>query len=262
VKILKSAALAASVSFVPFGVAHADEAPSVAIPVATADAAAEAADAAEGSAIIVTGARGHSQRSVADSPVPVDVIGPAELKSTGRTGLKEILGNIIPSLTMPALGGGGTSASVRPIAIRGLSGDYVLVLVNGKRRHTTSLINNLSRVSGGSTPVDIDLIPTSAVGRIEVLRDGAAAQYGSDAISGVINIILDNTKQGGDISLTGGQQYEGGGDLYQVAGSYGAGIGDGGFVRGRCRSRHRWRLRAFEPGQDRQHQLQRRTAAG
>lgn len=230
-KILKSAALAASVSFVPFGVAHADEAPAVAIPVATADAAAEAADAAEGSAIIVTGARGHSQRSVADSPVPVDVIGPAELKSTGRTGLKEILGNIIPSLTMPALGGGGTSASVRPIAIRGLSGDYVLVLVNGKRRHTTSLINNLSRVSGGSTPVDIDLIPTSAVGRIEVLRDGAAAQYGSDAISGVINIILDNTKQGGDLSLTGGQQYEGGGDLYQVAGSYGAGIGDGGFVR-------------------------------
>ncbi|WP_235518357.1 TonB-dependent receptor plug domain-containing protein [Sphingomonas sp. Leaf208] len=125
--------------------------------------------------IIVTGVRGGQARTVADSPVPIDVISRRELQATGRTGLKEILGNIVPSLTMPALGGGGTSASVKPIAIRGLSGDYLLVLVNGKRRHTTSLINNLSRISGGSTPVDIDLIPTNAVGRIEVLRDGAAA---------------------------------------------------------------------------------------
>ncbi|MPS68900.1 MAG: TonB-dependent receptor [Novosphingobium sp.] len=197
-----------------------------------ADAAAEVAAAeADGSAIVVTGARGRIQRSVADSPVPIDVIGPQELKNTGRTGLKEILGNIIPSLSMPALGGGGTSASVRPISIRGLSGDYVLVLVNGKRRHTTSLINNLSRISGGSTPVDIDLIPTSGVGRIEVLRDGAAAQYGSDAISGVINIILDNTARGGELSVTGGQLYEKGGALAQVSGSYGVGLGDGGFAR-------------------------------
>ncbi|WP_232495706.1 TonB-dependent receptor plug domain-containing protein [Novosphingobium kaempferiae] len=230
-KILKSAALAASVSFLPFAAAHADEAPSVAVPLVAADGAADAAADAEGSAIIVTGARGQTQRSVADSPVPVDVIGPAELKSTGRTGLKEILGNIIPSLSMPALGGGGTSASVRPIAIRGLSGDYVLVLVNGKRRHTTSLINNLSRISGGSTPVDIDLIPTSGVGHIEVLRDGAAAQYGSDAISGVINVILDSSAHGGDLSITGGQLYEKGGQLAQVSGSFGTGIGDGGFVR-------------------------------
>ncbi|KMS55021.1 TonB-denpendent receptor [Novosphingobium barchaimii LL02] len=220
--ILKSFALAASVSLIPITAAHAE---------AAADAAVDAAAEAEGSAIIVTGARGQTQRSVADSPVPVDVIGPAELKSTGRTGLKEILGNIIPSLNMPALGGGGTSASVRPISIRGLSGDYVLVLVNGKRRHTTSLINNLSRISGGSTPVDIDLIPTSGVGHIEVLRDGAAAQYGSDAISGVINIILDNTAHGGDLSITGGQQYAGGGELVQLSGSYGAPLGDGGFLR-------------------------------
>jgi iron complex outermembrane receptor protein len=224
VKILQSFALAAGVSFLPFAAAaHAEEA---------AEAPAGAAAEAEGSAIIVTGARGQTQRSVADSPVPVDVIGPAELKSTGRSGLKEILGNIIPSLTMPALGGGGTSASVRPISIRGLSGDYVLVLVNGKRRHTTSLINNLSRISGGSTPVDIDLIPTSAVGRIEVLRDGAAAQYGSDAISGVINVILDNSADGGDLSLTGGSLYSKGGELAQVSGSYGSRLGDaGGFVR-------------------------------
>ncbi|WP_244309843.1 TonB-dependent receptor plug domain-containing protein [Sphingobium fuliginis] len=168
---------------------------------------------------------------MADSPVPIDVISPQELQATGRTGLKEVLGNIIPSLTMPALGGGGTSASVRPISIRGLSGDYLLVLVNGKRRHTTALINNLSRISGGSTPVDIDLIPTNAVGRIEVLRDGAAAQYGSDAISGVINILLDDAPEGGSFSATAGQLYEKGGALVQQGLSYGTRIGGDGFVR-------------------------------
>lgn len=208
----------------------AEEAP----PVASApDAAADASTAGDvgSDAIIVTGVRGASPRTVADSPVPIDVITPAELKATGRTGLKEILGNIIPSLTMPALGGGGTSASVRPISIRGLSGDYLLVLVNGKRRHTTSLINNLSRVSGGSTPVDIDLIPTNAVGRIEVLRDGAAAQYGSDAISGVINLILDSSPEGGEFTTTAGQLYEKGGALIQQSLGYGTRLGDGGFLR-------------------------------
>nr|WP_047169536.1 TonB-dependent receptor [Sphingomonas sp. Y57] len=200
---------------------------------APADAVAPPADdaAVDGGTIIVTGTRSRSVRTVADSPVPIDVIEPAELKATGRTGLKEVLGQIVPSLTMPALGGGGTSASVRPISIRGLSGDYLLVLVNGKRRHTTSLINNLSRISGGSTPVDIDLIPTNAVGRIEVLRDGAAAQYGSDAISGVINIILDDAPEGGEFSSTAGQLYEKGGALLQQQIGYGARIGDGGFVR-------------------------------
>ncbi len=180
--------------------------------------------------IIVTGNRGQQPRTVADSPVPIDVLSGKELQQTGRSGLKEILGNLVPSLTMPALGGGGTSASVKPIAIRGLSGDYVLVLVNGKRRHTTSLINNLSRVSGGSTPVDIDLIPTNAVGHIEVLRDGAAAQYGSDAISGVINLILDKGSNGGEISVTGGQQYSKGAPLAQVGIDYGLPLGDGGFI--------------------------------
>jgi iron complex outermembrane receptor protein len=196
-------------------------------PLVASDADTDASD----SALIVTGVRGSRARSVADSPVPIDVISPQELKATGRTGLKEILGNIIPSLTMPALGGGGTSASVRPISIRGLSGDYLLVLVNGKRRHTTSLINNLSRVSGGSTPVDVDLIPTNAIGRIEVLRDGAAAQYGSDAISGVINLILDNAPEGGEFTVTAGQLYEKGAGLLQQTLGYGTRVGDGGFFR-------------------------------
>jgi len=197
-----------------------------------APAPAEAEGDAGSSAIIVTGVRGARPRTVADSPVPIDVISAQELQATGRVGLKDILGNIIPSLSMPALGGGGTSSSAKPIAIRGLSGDYVLVLVNGKRRHTTSLINNLSRISGGSTPVDIDLIPANAIGRVEVLRDGAAAQYGSDAISGVINFILDESPEGGDFTATAGQHYERGGALVQQTLSYGTRLGDqGGFIR-------------------------------
>jgi iron complex outermembrane receptor protein len=207
-------------------VARADEAGAI---TATAEVAADDADSG---AIVVTGVRGGTPRTVADSPVPIDVISGSELKATGRTGLKDILSNIIPSLSMPALGGGGTSSSAKPISIRGLSGDYVLVLVNGKRRHTTSLINNLSRVSGGSTPVDIDLIPASGIGRIEVLRDGAAAQYGSDAISGVINFILDSAPEGGELTSTTGQHYEKGGLLLQQTASYGTRLGsDGGFVR-------------------------------
>ncbi|MBZ9648459.1 TonB-dependent receptor [Sphingobium sp. 3R8] len=192
----------------------------------------DAVASGDGAAIVVTGVRGARARTVADSPVPIDVIGPQELQETGRTGLKDILGNIIPSLSMPALGGGGTSSSAKPISIRGLSGDYVLVLVNGKRRHTTSLINNLSRISGGSTPVDIDLLPTNAVGRVEVLRDGAAAQYGSDAISGVINFILDAAPEGGSFTTTAGSTYSHGAELAQQAISYGTRLGgDGGFIR-------------------------------
>ncbi|HKX22455.1 MAG TPA: TonB-dependent receptor plug domain-containing protein, partial [Rhizorhapis sp.] len=187
--------------------------------------------AAEGSAIVVTGNRGGRARTVADSPVPIDVIGADQLRTAPATGLKDVLGSLIPSFSQPAQGGGGTSASVRPFAIRGLSGDYLLVLVNGKRRHTTSLINNLSRISGGSSPVDIDLIPTNAIGQLELLRDGAAAQYGSDAISGVLNIILDSAPQGGRFEAQAGQSWKGDGELLQQSLSWGTAIGDGGFLR-------------------------------
>ncbi|ESQ91005.1 TonB-dependent receptor plug domain-containing protein [Asticcacaulis benevestitus] len=210
--------------------AHATE--PVADAVAVPDPATVSADAEIVTEVVVTGARSARARTVADSPVPIDVLGSAQLRATGATGLKDVLGSLIPSFSQPAQGGGGTSASVRPIAIRGLSGDYLLVLVNGKRRHTTSLINNLSRVSGGSTPVDIDLIPTNAIGHIEVLRDGAAAQYGSDAISGVLNIILDKVPEGGSYDTTLGQTFDGGGILFQQALSYATPVGDkGGFVR-------------------------------
>jgi iron complex outermembrane receptor protein len=220
--------LKSSVSAVSLVVAFAVGAHAAEVPAQTAPDDA----VAEGGAIVVTGVRGARPRTVADSPVPIDVIDTRELQATGRVGLKDILGNIVPSLTVPALGGGGTSSGAKPISIRGLSGDYVLVLVNGKRRHTTSLINNLSRVSGGSTPVDIDLLAANAIGRVEVLRDGAAAQYGSDAISGVINFILDASPEGGAFTTTAGSHYEKGGEMIQQSVSYGTRLGaDGGFVR-------------------------------
>jgi iron complex outermembrane receptor protein len=182
--------------------------------------------------VVVTGVRGSQPRSVADSPVPIDIINHEELQDTGRTGLKEILGGVTPAFDEPAQAGGGTSASVRPYSYRGLSGDYLLVLVNGKRRHTTALINNLALISGGSTPVDLDLIPTSSVSRIEILRDGAAAQYGSDAISGVMNIILDDDPHGLKLTETAGSTYHQAGQLLQQTASYGVPLGDqGGFLR-------------------------------
>jgi len=215
-----------------------EPAPAVAAPEAraadqpSATEATQPDDAKDLSGVVVTGVRGSRPRTVANSPSPIDVISREELHVTGHAGLKETLGALVPSLTMPALGGGGTSASVRPYSYRGLSGDYLLVLVNGKRRHTTALINNLSRVSGGSTPVDLDLIPAAAVGRIEMLRDGAAAQYGSDAIAGVMNIILDKEPEGLNFTQTIGQTYEHGAPLIQQTVSYGIPVGkQGGFVR-------------------------------
>jgi iron complex outermembrane receptor protein len=175
------------------------------------------------------GDRGSQARTVEDSPVPIDIISTTQITATGKTGLKAILAAAIPSLSLPAQNGGGTSASVPPFTVRGLSGDYVLVLVNGKRRHSTALINNLATVAGGSTPVDLDLIPPSAIDHIEVLRDGAAAQYGSDAIAGVINIILKNGADGGGADSTLGQTYAGTGALAQQYADVGTSF-YGGFI--------------------------------
>jgi iron complex outermembrane receptor protein len=181
--------------------------------------------------VIVTGVRGE-RRTVADSPAPVDVISAEQLTATGKVGLKEVLNTLIPSFNLPGINGGGTSWTVRAITMRGLNGDQALFLVNGKRRHGTALINNLARVGRGGAPVDLDLIPASAIERIEVLRDGASAQYGSDAIAGVVNIILKKDAQGGSFSYQGGQNYLGDGDTRSATLNYGLPLGDeGGFVQ-------------------------------
>src|SRR6478672_8428732 len=156
---------------------------------AGAASAAETASTTEVGEVVVTGVRGLP-RTVVDSPTPIDVLNSAELEKTGRAGAFQALQTLVPSFNLPARAGGGTSTVIATGGLRGLNPDQTLVLVNGKRRHKTSLINAVSSLYNGSVPADLDMIPVSSISRIEVLRDGAAAQYGSDAIAGVINIIL------------------------------------------------------------------------
>lgn len=186
-------------------------------------------DANQGT-VIVTGVRGVKS-TVLKSSSPIDIITATQLQASGKTGLKELLNTLLPSFNLPGVNGGGTSWTVRSTTLRGLQGDQVLYLVNGKRRHNTALINNLARVGNGGVPVDLDLIPIAAIDHIEVLRDGAAAQYGSDAIGGVINIILKKTDSGGSASLSGGQNYDGDGGTGHVSADWGTKLGaDGGFA--------------------------------
>jgi iron complex outermembrane receptor protein len=139
--------------------------------------------------IVVTGTYAKNRRTV-DSESPVDIIGARELQASGSTELATVLGRVLPSLNFPRPSGADASDAVRPAQLRGLSPDQVLVLVNGKRRHASAVVNVNGTQGRGSAPVDLNAIPLSAIDHIEVLRDGAAAQYGSDAIAGVINIIL------------------------------------------------------------------------
>jgi len=177
--------------------------------------------------VVVTGTRGEPV-SVASSSSPIDIISADQLRENGRRNLRELLGTLVPSFTAASQPGGGTSASVRPWTMRGLPGDHVLVLVNGKRRHNTAIYNNFGT---GSVPVDLDIIPVSAIDHIEVLRDGAAAQYGSDAIAGVINIILKHDSQGGFASVQGGRQADAPGDLVQPSLHFATPLGsDAGFL--------------------------------
>ncbi|MCO8163630.1 TonB-dependent receptor [Pseudomonas sp. 21LCFQ010] len=158
--------------------------------------------------VVVTGAR-DAGRTVAESLAPIDVISGEALARSGKQNLREALAASVPSYTNAAGFTGGTGLAVKSATLRGLGGNHVLVLVNGKRRHNTSLIFvQTAATSSGQSPADLDLIPVSAVDHVEVLRDGAAAQYGSDAIAGVINIILKQNDQGGSASALYGQYRE------------------------------------------------------
>lgn len=171
---------------------------SLAAPVAAQDASepdAPAAESEDDEVIIVTGTR-RTDRTVADSAVPIDVIGSEELLNQGSTETNRLLNNLVPSFNFPQPSLTDGTDSLRPATLRGLAPDQVLVLVNGKRRHISSLLNLNGSVGRGSAGVDMNTIPPLAIERIEVLRDGAASQYGSDAIAGVINIQL-KKREGG-----------------------------------------------------------------
>ena len=153
--------------------------------------------------VVVTGSRA-TDRTVLEAPVAIDVISSAEIRSTGLTETSQIIQMLAPSLNFPRPSVNDGTDHVRPATLRGLGPDQTLVLINGKRRHTTALVHVNQSVGRGSTSVDLNAIPASAIERIEILRDGAAAQYGSDAIAGVINIILKSSEQT-SVSATLGQ---------------------------------------------------------
>ncbi len=160
--------------------------------------------------IVVTGTRGLA-RTAADSPVPIDVISGAELQEAGgaNSTLKDALEKLAPSFVVNARTNASVSTIATPAGLRGLSGAHVLVLVNGKRRHNSALINSAADSQAiSANPVDLDFIPLASVDHVEILRDGAAAQYGSDAIAGVINIILKSKDSGGTVAATAGQRYK------------------------------------------------------
>ena len=147
-------------------------------PEAEASAAADAPDDAATEAVIVTGTR-ESNIKARDSVAPIDVLPAAALQATGATDLRDALERVLPSVNHAAFAG-DYGALTDTVQLRGLSPDHVLILINGKRRHTTANIYADGGPLQGSAPVDLDLIPLSAIDHIEVLRDGAAAQYGRD----------------------------------------------------------------------------------
>jgi len=159
-----------------------------------------------GGAVTVIGSR--FAHTAEDQAVPVDVFTAQEIRRAGFTETAQILQSLAPSFNMPRTSISDGSDTVRPMTLRGLGSGQVLVLVNGKRRHTTALVHVNNSPSRGDTGVDLNAIPAAAIERIEVLRDGAAAQYGSDAIAGVINIVLKSSRSGGSFNVyTGNNEH-------------------------------------------------------
>ncbi|MDV6315541.1 TonB-dependent receptor [Idiomarina sp. HP20-50] len=177
--------------------------------------------------IQVVGSR-LSMRTATDGAAPIDIISGEDLAATGITETAKALQYAVPSFSFPSSSITDGSDAVRPASLRGLSPDHTLVLINGKRRHSSALVHLNGTTGRGSSNVDLNAIPMSAIKRIEVLRDGAAALYGSDAIAGVINIVLKDNSEGGDASFQVGQTHKGDGEQWRLSGSTGFSIGEEG----------------------------------
>lgn len=153
---------------------------------------------------ISTGTR-RLDRTASETSVPVDIIDSSEIERSGLTELNDLLSNAVPSFNFPQAALADATDHVRPAVLRGMAPDHTLVLINGKRRHSSPVLNLNSSVGRGSSGVDLNTIPSASIKRIEVLRDGAAAQYGSDAIAGVINIVLKDDNEGGSLKISYGK---------------------------------------------------------
>jgi iron complex outermembrane receptor protein len=178
--------------------------------------------------VLITGTRSRG-RIAADSTVPIDSFNADDLAQQAHGDMTETIKNLVPSYSATPLTGDGSSF-VRSTSLRGLPPDEVLILVNSKRRHRSALIQQFgAAMSSGSHAVDVGHIPSIALKNVEVLRDGAAAQYGSDAIAGVMNFILKDADSGGSIEAQYGQFYEGE-NSYRIAGNAGFKLGNNGFA--------------------------------
>ena len=187
--------------------------------------------------VVGVGTRGQG-RSVADSPVPVDVVTEEEILETGEAEVGRIIQALIPSFNFSSSTISDGTDSVRPATLRGLGPDQVLVLVNGKRRHGSGLIHVNTSVGRGTAGTDLNAIPVSAIKRIEVLRDGASAQYGSDAIAGVINIVLKDSYDGA-LHTSVGQTHESDGTRYTARVNKGFQVGEDGVFHAALEFSHR-----------------------
>ena len=180
--------------------------------------------------IITLGARAKA-RSATDSVAPVDVINASELANQGDVDITNLLRNSVPSYYVSDQPISDAGTMVRPQGLRGMAADHTLVLVNGKRRHRSSVILwAAGGISDGAQGPDTSVFPTAAIKTVDVLRDGAASQYGSDALAGVINFNLKDASEGGSISVKAGQYGEGDGDMTYVSGNFGLPLGANGFV--------------------------------
>jgi iron complex outermembrane receptor protein len=173
-----------------------------------------------------------SGRTLIDSPVPVDSFDAESLRSQGSSDMSDVLTNLVPSFNVSQQPISDGSSFVRPISLRGMAPDHTLVLINGKRSHRAALVH-LTPGSGaqgrGTQGADIANIPSIALSRVDVLRDGAAAQYGSDAIAGVVNFVLREDSEGLDVNLQYGHFYEGENE-YKLSSNLGLPLGDDGFL--------------------------------
>jgi len=204
----------------------------VALGTAPAYAAEEADSAKEEQVerIAVVGTR-SAPRSISDSPVPIDIVGGDELGKSGSSDMLDQLQSAVPSFSVRAQPISDAATLIRPVNLRGLSSDSTLILLNGKRRHRASVIAfQGGGVNDGAQGADISVIPSAGLKQVEVLRDGASAQYGSDAIAGVMNFVLKDDADGGSLSVKQGEYFEGDGTSTVIDGNVGMPFTDDGFV--------------------------------
>ncbi|MDM8569670.1 TonB-dependent receptor plug domain-containing protein, partial [Thiotrichales bacterium HSG1] len=169
----------------------------------------------------------HHAKSSADVPSPIDVI--RRIRTQASSDMADMIRSVVPSFNVSTHPSSGTSSLIRPFNLRGLGHDHILVLVNGKRRHRAANIPNFSGgINDGTQGPDISSLPSIALNSVELMRDGAAAQYGADAIAGVMNFVANNDPTTREIDIKYGKHYKGDGESLNLAGTYGFALGDSG----------------------------------